>query len=177
MTETEHDLSTIGYCRIHPAVGIARLGNSPEEYFLGSEVPGCPAEPDDKLFKDNEGRVKRQGVRFRIYAYGPNDNVLKELTADDCSITWNVHLANKKGEHNLFRGRFKPTNERRNSDIVNRKDLIIDPGPRSISGTNESGDKYKFDTGKFLGVTVPLGEASNRRKRKVNSLGRLWKIR
>ena len=171
MTQTEHDLSTIGYCRIHPAVGIARLGNSPQEYFLGSEVPGCPAEPDDKLFKDNEGRVKRQGVRFRIYAYGPNDNVIKELTADDCSITWNVHLANKKGENNLFRGRFKPTNERRNSDIVNRKDLIIDPGPRSISGTNESGDKYKFDTGKFLSVTVPLGELRTDEKGRLIVLG------
>ena len=89
--------SRIKYCKIYPGIGIARLGNSPDDYFIGTEVSGSPPTPEDNLFKDVQGRVKRQGARFHIYAYDSNDKVLKELTADDCSITWKVHLANKKG--------------------------------------------------------------------------------
>jgi hypothetical protein len=35
---------------------------------------------------------------------------------------------------------------------------VIDPGPRSISGTNLQGPAYHFDSGTFLGTPVPLGE-------------------
>ena len=164
-------LDVISYCKIHPAIGIARLGNSPEEYFLGPEVPGYAGLPESVLFKDNEGRVKRQGIRFRIYAYDSDDKAVKELNTDACSITWNVHLANKKAENKLFIGRFKRTEAKRNEDIVNRNDLVIDPGFRSISGANQSGDKYRFDTGKFLGVSVPLGELRTDEKGRLIVLG------
>ena len=30
----------IEYCRISPAIGIGRLGNSPDQFFIGPEVPG-----------------------------------------------------------------------------------------------------------------------------------------
>ncbi len=49
------DTSSISYCRIHPGIGIARLGNSPTEYFIGSEVPRFTPSPKDGLFKDIEG--------------------------------------------------------------------------------------------------------------------------
>jgi hypothetical protein len=62
------DASSIQYCKIHPGIAIARLGNSTEEYFIGPEVPGQPAEPEDGLFKDKNGRIKRQAALFRIYA-------------------------------------------------------------------------------------------------------------
>ena len=38
------------------------------------------------------------------------------------------------------------------------KILVIDSGPISINGINQSGDKYRFDKGKCFGVEVPLGE-------------------
>ena len=73
-------------------------------------------QPKDGLFKDNEGRVKRQAVRFRIYAYDSNDDVVKELTSDDGSIVWQVHLTNRKSASNRFEGFFNPpSSEKRNS--------------------------------------------------------------
>ena len=166
----------ISYCKIHPGIGIARLGNSPTEYFIGPEVPGYVPQPKDGLFKDNEGRVKRQAVRFRIYAYDSNDKVVKELTSDDCSITWQVHLANRKSASNKFRGFYNPPSpEKRNSDIVGeeeeRRNLVIDSGPISINGINQSGDNFKFDKGKCFGVEVPLGELQTDEKGRLIVLG------
>ena len=69
--------SRIKYCKIYPGIGIARLGNSPDDYFIGTEVSGSPPTPEDNLFKDVQGRVKRQGARFHIYAYDSNDKVTK----------------------------------------------------------------------------------------------------
>jgi hypothetical protein len=164
-------LSAIEYCSIHPGIGVGRLGNSPEVFFIGPEVSGSPPTAEDDLFKDKHGRVKRQAVRFHIYAYDPNDKVLNELTSDDCSITWSVHLANRKGEAKLFVGKFNQTHAVRNSAVVNRNDLIIDPGLRSISGINQKGDSHKFNTGKFLGATVPLGEIQTDEKGRLIVLG------
>jgi len=67
--------------RIHPAVGIARLGDSPEAFCISPEKPAqLPIECDAngnaakgdapiKHFKDNKGRIKRQAARFQIFAY------------------------------------------------------------------------------------------------------------
>src|ERR1700735_931041 len=79
--------------RIHPAVGIARVGNS-EEYYLGPEtaaglpLPGQPNNPargglpikpgtdattiTSKDLRDGNGGFKRQAARFRIFRY-PTD--------------------------------------------------------------------------------------------------------
>lgn len=133
------DASSISHLRVHPGIGIARFGNSPTEYFIGSEVPGHVSQPKDGLFKDNEGRVKRQAVRFRIYAYDSSDKVIKELTLDDCPITWQVHLTNRKSSSNEFTGFYvPPSSKKRNSDIVGEEEreerLVIDSGPISING-------------------------------------------
>jgi len=78
--------------RIHPAIGIARVGNS-EEYYLGPEtmagmpIPGStlsgglPIKPgaentpiDSADLRDSRGRLKRQAARFRIYQYSKNQS-------------------------------------------------------------------------------------------------------
>ena len=164
-------LSSIKYCNIHPAIGIARLGNSPDEYFIGPEVSGNPPNPKDNSFKDKNGFVKRQAVRFRIYGYDSNNKVIKEITSDECHITWNVHLSNRKGETKLFVGRFNQTNSIRNEGVSNRNDLVIDPGPRSLNGPNKSGDEYKLDSGKFMGTSVSLGEIRTDEKGRLIVLG------
>ena len=51
---------------IHPAIGVARVGNSPHEWFLGPETPGPHPVPPGG-FKDAAGRIKRQAARFRLY--------------------------------------------------------------------------------------------------------------
>lgn len=73
--------------RIHPAIGIARVGNS-ESYYLGPETMagmpvgdstlrgGLPIKPGTENtpinsadLRDDTGRLKRQAARFRIYQY------------------------------------------------------------------------------------------------------------
>jgi L-Lysine epsilon oxidase N-terminal/L-lysine epsilon oxidase C-terminal domain len=154
---------------IHPAIGIARVGNSPDKFFYGPEVPGVKPVDSDQ-FRDSKGRIKRQAARFRIYGLDDRGQIVRELTAKDASITWTVHIANAKPGWYLFdRALDIPTaakiaNARRNPTIKgdDRRQLIIDPGPRSISGpaVNTKGDdaRYAFDTGEFFGKKVYLGE-------------------
>ncbi len=75
--------------RIHPAIGIARVGNS-EEFYIGPEtaaglpLPGQPGNPargglpinpdtnatiTSKDLRDASGAFKRQAARFRIFQY------------------------------------------------------------------------------------------------------------
>jgi hypothetical protein len=132
--------------RIHPAIGIARVGNSPDEFFIGPERRWEQPHPAGG-FKDAECRVKRQAARFRIFAHH-DDGTFQEITDAEAQITWTVHLANKKAAHP----------DRGNPEPV--ADLTIDPGPRTLTGPDQ---RAVFDTGTitFAGeptVTVPLGE-------------------
>jgi hypothetical protein len=52
-------LLSIHHVRIYPPIGIARVGNSKDAWFIGPEVPGRFDEPTGG-FKDAEGAVKRQ---------------------------------------------------------------------------------------------------------------------
>ena len=80
--------------KIHPAIGVARLGNSPDEFFIGPERMWDPPDPAGG-FKDAQCRVKRQAARFRVYAYH-DDGSIDEITAAEADISWTVHLVNKK---------------------------------------------------------------------------------
>jgi hypothetical protein len=100
--------------RIHPAIGVARMGNS-SDHFVGPETPGVPANWDDaaanfKSFRDSTGRILRQGARFRVYEYAddPNGTPLppREVNPGDdiVDIEWRVHLANRKASFYVFDG-------------------------------------------------------------------------
>jgi len=142
----EIDSASIAYCRIYPGVGIARIGNSPTEFFIGPETPGQSAAPVGG-FKDKGGRIKRQAARFRLYAFDKDNACLGEVTAgEQIDITWTVHLANAKPSFNTFLGRFWQSQypnfykynpdetPLRNQEIMDpeqrSKLLVIDPGPR-----------------------------------------------
>ncbi|MET9271630.1 LodA/GoxA family CTQ-dependent oxidase [Kribbella sp. NPDC003557] len=132
--------------KIHPAIGIARVGNSPDEFFVGPERLGERPEPAGG-FKDAQCRVKRQAARFRIFAHH-DDGSVEELTDATAEISWTVHLVNAKAAH-PNRGNSEPAGQ-----------LTIDPGPRTLTGPDQ---RELFDTGTidFSGepsVTVPLGE-------------------
>ncbi|MFI9587755.1 LodA/GoxA family CTQ-dependent oxidase [Streptomyces sp. NPDC052236] len=152
-------------CEIHPTIGIARLGNSPEGFFIVPEAPGIPPRPDGG-FKDAAGRIKRQAARFRLYAYDQAGAVLGELTSAEAQITWTTELANAKGEWFNFAGRFHEStadSNRRNqhinpADPSARARLAVRPGRRSVTGPSQDGTDARFDTGTFLGIRVPLGE-------------------
>lgn len=70
--------------KIHPAIGIARVGNSPDSFYLSPERTGAPpidcgpdglpivkngVEQPVTQYKDAKNRVRRQGARFRIFVY------------------------------------------------------------------------------------------------------------
>ncbi len=132
--------------RIHPAIGVARVGNSPGDFFVGPERIRQRPQPTGG-FKDDECRVKRQAARFRIYAHH-DDGSVEEVTASQADISWTVHLVNRKAAH-PNRGNSEPATA-----------LTIDPGQRTLVGPDASA---RFDTGTiaFSGqpvATVPLGE-------------------
>ncbi len=125
--------SPFAYCKIFPGIGVARVGNSPEEYFVGPEVPGVAPLPDEGKFKDAVGRIKRQAARFRIYAFDAEDNVVAELTSDRpdvARIEWTVSLANKKASWHRFQG------AQRVANIMTNTEPIPDLRNRDIEGTD-----------------------------------------
>ena len=168
------DISSIRSCRIHPAIGIARVGASPDGYFIGPEIPGQDRTPPDRKygFKDKHGLLLRQAARFRVYGCNADGKVVAELTAANAAIDWRVHVANHKAAWYDFDeamdipsfsgsgGTTPQSSARRNKDVTgpSRQQLVIDPGPRTISGTNVSGKKYRLDGGNFFGKPVSLGE-------------------
>lgn len=156
--------STVVRAAIHPALGIARLGDSETGYYIGPEVTE-PAPPEHG-YRDATGALNREAARFRIYGYNAAGEVVQELTANNADISWTVHLANKKPAWYQFQAALditqaaKMTVPRRNPGVglADRKALIIDPGPRTVSGSDVLGVQYHFDSGTFQGTPVPLGE-------------------
>jgi hypothetical protein len=155
-------LDSVVEARIHPAIGIARIGNS-EEFFIGPEIPHATAPPPGG-YRDVKGGLKRQAARFRVYGYDNAGNVIAELTASNAEILWTVHVANKKAAWYDFDAALdlpdavSLQSARRNAAVQgeDREKLVIDPGPRSLSGRKQK--SRPLDTGKFFGETVYLGE-------------------
>lgn len=155
--------------KVHPAIGIARVGNSPGEFFIGPEKPGVHRRPQGG-YRDAQGRIKRQAARFRLFGYDKNGKVVREITAKEATITWTVALANKKAEWIKFQGPRSRTKKkfRRNPNVTDRASLVIDPGSRSLNGPSQAAH---FDTGAFLGTLVPLGEIRSDKDGRLLVLG------
>lgn len=82
--------STLATFKIHPAIGIARVGESETDFYLAPEsqdalpikcnIQGTPVDANgypvapgnafsDRQFRDDMGYIKRQAARFKIYQY------------------------------------------------------------------------------------------------------------
>lgn len=170
--------------RIHPSINLARVGTS-DEYYLSPETSaglplantettgGLPIKPgtesefiDSEDLRDADGALKRQGARFRLFAYDidgpdsypngggveivpgplPDGRVLQE-------IIWTVHLANKKaaafavvpfkGVNAFADGKVpqlrNPGTYGTTGDVDDKgrlHSLMIDPGPRAIAASS-----------------------------------------
>jgi hypothetical protein len=97
--------------KIHPGVGVARVGPSKEGFFLAREAPGAAPIDIDTAgreiafagYKDSSKLIRRQAARFRVYEYDRDDAtgrliLRREITADDASIFWSVSLVSGKAE-------------------------------------------------------------------------------
>jgi hypothetical protein len=149
--------------KIHPATGVARVGDAPADFFIGPERPlagntGADAGVGSAVpsFRAG-GKIKRQAARFRIFHY-PAVGVPEEVNLDHpavAEIEWTVHLANRKAAFFQFEGQRGAAGpyaagapDRRNKSIAaatREAKLVIDPGPRSIKGVKAG--PVKFDTG------------------------------
>lgn len=132
--------------KIYPPIGVARVGNAPEKFYIGPEVyRGLPTNPDgspftEADFRDEQLRLCRQAALFHIYRDGENGPEEVTLATPGVkSITWTAHIANKKASWYTFatnEGQFgyAPNHPLRNAQADDRLKLIIDAGPRQISG-------------------------------------------
>lgn len=168
--------------RIHPAIGVARVGNSVEAPFVGPESPD--QEPGALgSYKDGSGAIRRQAARFRVYGYNAAGQVVRELKPGDAGVSeieWTVHLANKKAAWYQFHlaldipeGKTLASGQyaRRNADVVgaDRAKLVNDPGSRTVRGSITQ--TQKFDSGRIMGTAVYLGEISTRSDGRLMVLG------
>jgi L-Lysine epsilon oxidase N-terminal/L-lysine epsilon oxidase C-terminal domain len=162
--------------KIHPAIGVGRVGNNPDKFFVGPEMPGHPGfeihnDDTETSIADGSytdaGNVKRQAARFRVFEYDQDaagaQTFNREITADDATITWQVDLVNRKAalDHTPPHNGIDPSvaARPRNAAIVGaaRARLVIhDNRNQTISGKKQSG--VVFDQGEFLGNKVYLGE-------------------
>ncbi|MCV0429133.1 MAG: CTQ-dependent lysine 6-oxidase LodA [Roseibium sp.] len=149
--------STTSGLKIHPAIGIARLGDSganldnpfewTETYYAApEEIGGLPLEFDPRdpsssepvnTFKDKSGQIRRQAALFRIYRDdGKGGSVPVSLNDEDIrSIRWSVHIANKKAAwygFSEFRGNlmFGEQNSYANIGVDLRNSVINDETER-----------------------------------------------
>ena len=160
-------LSKIHSVAIYPSIGIARVGNSPDEYFFGSMIPGQPAS-DKNDFRDKKGLIKRQAAKFFIYALDKDGNILGELNeGNDSKIEWKVDVANKKsawyqfdialdiptaeGVYDTDGNKLNPPglpvlSQLRNREFKDRKKLMIEAKAQNIGGVNvnHKGGKYQL---------------------------------
>jgi len=153
--------------RIHPGIGLARLGDS-DEFYIGPEAPGIVVDPGGSggpgpkggSYRDGELRLKRQAQRYRVYGYDAEGKVVAELTQDSGlvqSLRWRVHVRNMKAANYAFQGAylFDP-DKLRNPSIqpgkkpIERDKLIIDPGVHTISSGQDGPVLMKGDV--FTGI-------------------------
>lgn len=139
--------------KIHPSIGVARVGNS-EDYYLGPEkAGGVPTNLDGSpvssaQLRDGEGKIRRQAARFRIYRYeGPDPVEVSLADPDVAGIEWTVHLANKKAswyEFHIHRGQegYSPDHPLRNAKVTGeaRRRFVIDGGPGKLTGPGQRKD-------------------------------------
>lgn len=137
--------------RIHPAIGIARVGNSDAGHYIAPESWQTDYVPPGG-YRDADHKIKRMGCRFRIYEFVDNEPV-REITAEHAIIEWEVHLVNKKAAKDVPVStpggpRMAPLNPG-----LLAADLTIDPGPQGVTGIKQNV--------KCWGAIGPSGESKN----------------
>ncbi|HEU4882577.1 MAG TPA: CTQ-dependent lysine 6-oxidase LodA [Longimicrobium sp.] len=166
---------TVTY-RIHPAIGFPRVGNAPDAYYLEpTAVGGLPTEahgPERPVteFKES-GQVKRQAARFRIYRYEEGQPPVEVSPGNGLSsVQWTVHIANKKacwynfqelqgdvmlGPDNTYEKQGVPLRNPTVTKEGERKKLIIDPGPRTLTAPGGWVELNAATAGDYKHVSFP----------------------
>lgn len=173
---SDEDSDCIVKAGIYPPIGVMRVGNSENDYFIGPLVSEPVPLSDENTYRDATGALKRQAAQFRIYGFNAAGKAIKELTSENSKITWHSHLANQKSSWYQFQmaldipdAATAPPSLLRNIDVKDRNSLIIDGGSQSINKPN-SKNGHQF-IGKFQEKEVYLGEMSTDEKGRLIMLG------
>ena len=183
-TESLEDTAIV-YAKIHPSIGIARVGNSKKEdgFYIGPQVPN-PYPQAPGFYRDATGALKREVAEYRLYGYNAKGEVVRELVMDDTTvIEWTVELANHKAAWYNFElaldipeaATATPSTRRNASIKIGRDALSITPGARSIATAATQGPDYHFTGGKFFDLEVALGELRTDEKGRLRVFGGLGK--
>lgn len=153
---TGDDLAQITEVRIHPAVGIARVGNSRDAFHFAPEVPG---RGPDGPFKDAEGAMAKQAARFRLYGYDRDGRVVREITSDDADIAWEIVVGNNKAAWYRVKEPLDlpnaPLVTRRNAAVGDRAMLRVTSSVVTVTG---AAARPKALEGSFDGTSIRLAE-------------------
>lgn len=163
---------------IYPPIGVMRVGNSKDEYFIGPLIDEPQIESSPYAYRDKTGAIKRQAAQFRIYGLNEEGVAVRELTMDNAEITWHSGLANQKSSWYQFQIALDipdasapdiPPSLLRNIDVKDRNDLYINGGHRSVSEPNiEEGQTF---VGQFFKKDVYLGEMRTDNEGRLVMLG------
>ncbi len=144
--------------RIHPSIGIARVGED-WDFFLGPELPGGPGLElaDDgsttpvARYKDaSRTKVRKQGARFHLFQ-SEDDGATwtpAELPAS-ATVTWSVRLVNQKAA--VERPGDPPVAPTRPKVAAGRAGMRIDSGVVTITGRRATSPRL---TGRFRSTTA-----------------------
>lgn len=163
--------------RIHPGIGIARVGKSEDGFFLeGDKLSDSPYEINnsDRIpfrgYKDAAFQVRKQGARFVVFEYEKDpvsgkEVLVGEVTPEKAIITWHVTLGNGKAEGPLMemgtglqqeRIIVPNPNVRRNSAVATRDALHPTSSDTALQGINQSFQKLD---GTIMEKNISLGSA------------------
>ena len=144
--------------KIHPGIGVARVGASGDGYFIAAETfGGKPFELSDagetefRGYKDASFLMRPEGVRFRVFEYDRDDATgalafVGEVTPEKAAVRWSVKLGNRKAAGPRMVSRSGPQGERvivpgstrRNDEVddQNRNRLVAEASASGIEGEN-----------------------------------------
>ena len=163
---------------IYPPIGVMRVGNSKDEFFIGPLVDEPVVNADAYAYRDKTGALKRQAAEFRIYGLNAEGEAVRELTMENASITWSSQLANQKSSWYQFQIAMDipdalapgiPPSLLRNINIKDRESLII-KGKRCKIARPKVKEGKTFE-GVFFEKPVYLGEMRTDGKGRLLMLG------
>jgi hypothetical protein len=144
---------------------LARVGNAEaaDDFIVAPDVVG--GMPDARGgFQTPAGQIKRQAVRFRIYARLRSGSFVELVHDQSVKIEWRVEIANLKAGWYQFNqamdlaAEFVRPARRRNAERSPLERLDIRPAARRISGAGVAGPEFRFDDGQFFQRPIYLGE-------------------
>ena len=153
---TSEQSTTITRCKIHPAIGIARVGDGGEDLLPDRRGPAYPVYPRASSTRTAPDGSAPGGPFPRLRLQRPHGEVVRELTDEEAEIRSTVHLANRKAAACDSRAPPNPPNSAIRRCMIARVSSSIRENAPS-SGRNSSGTA-QFDTGAFAGDKVDLGD-------------------